>query len=133
MTAIALDSNLLVYAFSPDPRSTVAQGLLRRSPVLSVQALNEFAHVARRKWQRSWEEIAIALDQIRLACARIDPVADADNVEAVRIADRYRLSLFDSLMIATAMAGGVGEFYSEDMDNSLVIDGRLRIVNPFAG
>lgn len=132
MTIAALDSNILVYAFSDDDKSSTSRKLLELAPVLSAQALNEFAHVARRKWRRSWSDIAIALDQIREASVRIDPVEDSANATALRIADRYQLEFFDALMVATAIAGGVGTLYSEDMQNGLVIDETLRIVNPFA-
>jgi predicted nucleic acid-binding protein len=44
-----LDSNVLVYAFTTDPRAARAQGLLARGCTISVQGLNEFTNVARRK------------------------------------------------------------------------------------
>ena len=44
-----LDTNILIYAFSPDPRSAAAEKLLTGRRLTSVQALNEFANVAGRK------------------------------------------------------------------------------------
>lgn len=44
-----LDSNVLVYAFTDDPRAAAAQALLARRCAISVQGLNELANVARRK------------------------------------------------------------------------------------
>jgi predicted nucleic acid-binding protein len=38
-----LDANILVYAFTQDPRASVAQDLLQRGGLISVQGLNEFA------------------------------------------------------------------------------------------
>src|SRR5690242_10248439 len=51
-----LDSNVLVYAFTDDPRAAPAQMLLERGCTISVQCLNEFANVARRGLRKSSEE-----------------------------------------------------------------------------
>ena len=49
MTATSfIDTNVLVYAFATDPRSGPAEALLAQGCTTSVQALNEFANVARR-------------------------------------------------------------------------------------
>ncbi len=48
-----LDTNVLVYLTlgdkGQDPRSAVAMTLIEEDAVISVQVLNEFAQVARRK------------------------------------------------------------------------------------
>ena len=44
-----LDSNVLVYAFTTDPRAARAQGLLARGCTISVQGLNEFTNVGVRR------------------------------------------------------------------------------------
>jgi len=49
------DTNVLIYVVAhDDPRSTQAEELLASGGVLSVQILNEFASVARRKILMSW-------------------------------------------------------------------------------
>ena len=53
------------------------------------------------------------------------------NHDALRIADRYLLSFYDSLMLAVALDGGARIIHSEDMQHGLVIDDTLRIVDPF--
>jgi len=45
---------------------------------------------------------------------------------------RYSLSFWDSLIVASALQSGAAILYSEDMQHGLVVDDRLRIVNPFA-
>ena len=45
-----LDTNIIVYAFSSnDPRSEKAETLLTAGGIISVQVLNEFVNVSRRK------------------------------------------------------------------------------------
>ena len=73
-----LDSNVLVYAFTTDPRAAAAQALLERGCTISVQGLNEFANVARRKLGKSWQEIRSDLAAIRTLCATVVPI-DVDT------------------------------------------------------
>ena len=126
-----LDTNILVYAFTADPRAARAQTLLERGCVIGVQGLNEFVNVARRKLLMSWAEIREALCAIRTVCGTIVPIDLETNGDAVRIAERYGYALFDALMIASALRAGCGILWSEDMQDGFVIDQRLRIANPF--
>jgi predicted nucleic acid-binding protein len=126
-----LDTNILVYAFTTDTRSSRAQGLLERGCVIGVQGLNEFANLAKRKLLMNWMEISEALSAIRTVCGTIVPIDVETNADAVRIADRYGCAFFDALMIASALRADCGILWSEDMQDGLVIDQRLRIANPF--
>lgn len=127
-----LDTNILIYAFTSDPRAVIAEQLLASGCVTSVQGLNEFANVARRKLGMSWEEIRDALAAIRTLAKAILPVDLAAHSNALALAERYEFSFFDALMLASALQGGCVTFWSEDMQNGTVINGRLRIANPFA-
>src|SRR5713101_7419796 len=61
------DTNIILYAFRlDDTRSQVAETLLAEGGALSVQVLNEFVAVARRKLDKSWEEVRRALDILRV-------------------------------------------------------------------
>lgn len=126
------DSNVLVYAFTADAKRGVAQAVLHRGGLISVQSLNEFANVARRKLKRSWDEVGVALSVVRSHFPRIAPLDLATHLTGLDIGHRYQLSVYDSMIIASALRGGCDTLWSEDMHHGLVIDGRLRIVNPFA-
>ncbi len=55
---VFLDTTILIYALSEgDSRATTAEELLDSGGVGSVQVLNEFAAVARRKLGMAWEEV----------------------------------------------------------------------------
>jgi predicted nucleic acid-binding protein len=41
-------------------------------------------------------------------------------------------SPFDALMVAAALRAGCDVFWSEDLQNEMMVDGTLRICNPFA-
>ncbi len=126
-----LDSNILLYAFSADPRATTAQALLERGAVISVQGLNEFANVAKRKLGRTWGEVHGALDSIREVCRTIVPMDIEIHSDALRIAERYGYAIFDALMVASAVRANCSILWSEDMQDGHIINQRLRIVNPF--
>jgi predicted nucleic acid-binding protein len=126
-----LDTNVLVYAFTTDRRATAAQRLLERGGIISVQSLNEFANVARRKLAMTWEEVREALAAIRTLCRIIVPLDLDTHANALRIAERHGYAIFDALIVAAALAAGCDTLWSEDMQHGAVIDKRLRIANPF--
>ena len=126
-----LDSNVLVYAFTTDRRAAVAQALLQTRPTISVQGLNEFANIARRKLGMDWQEVREAISALRMLCPTILALELATHDEALRIAERYGYSMFDALVIASALQAGSDTLWSEDMQDGMVIDDRLRISNPF--
>ena len=128
-----LDSNVLVYAFTADPRAAAAQALLERGCTISVQGLNEFANVARRKLGKAWEEIRDALAAIRVACPTIRAIDIETHADALRIAEHYGYAFFDALIIASALQAESDTLWSEDMQDGMVIDDQLRIANPFRG
>ena len=125
------DSNILVYAFSADPRASAAEALLQRRPVISVQCLNEFATVARRKLGMSWSDVNEAIATLRTFCPVVLAVDRATHEEALRVAERYGYAMFDALIVASALRAHAETLWSEDMQHGMVVDGRLRIANPF--
>jgi predicted nucleic acid-binding protein len=129
------DTNVILYAFrgtlSPgDTRSQVAEALLAAGGALSVQVLNEFVAVARRKLNKSWEEVRRALAILRFLCPKPLPLTVETHDRALYIAERYGYSIFDSLIISAALDAGARTLYSEDMQDGQTIDG-LTIRNPF--
>lgn len=126
-----LDSNVLIYAFTTDERAGAALDLLQARPTISVQGLNEFANVARRKLGMNWQELREAVSALRVFCPTIVPIDLAIHDEALRIAERYGYAMFDALVVASALAADADTLWSEDMQHGMVVDGRLRIASPF--
>jgi predicted nucleic acid-binding protein len=127
-----VDTNVLIYAFADDPRSGAAEALLSKGCATSVQALNEFANVGRRKLSMNWREVREAIEAIRVLVKPIAPVDLNTHAIGIELAERYRLSVYDSMMVAAALRLECSTFWSEDMQDGLEIDGRLTIRNPFA-
>ena len=126
-----LDTNVLVYAFSDDPRSARAEDLLAKCCASSVQALNEFANVARRKLSMDWREVRDALDAIRALLSAVTPLDLETHLAGLQLAERHRLSVYDAMMLAAALQLGCTTFWSEYLQDGLVVEGRLTIRNPF--
>lgn len=127
-----LDSNVLVYAFTTDPRWVRAMALLDGSAHIALQGLNEFANVACRKLGMRFEEVVNASVAIRGMVASVVLPDMAIHDYGLWISERYRLQVHDSFMLAAALRTDAATFWSEDMHDGLVIDGRLTIRNPFA-
>jgi predicted nucleic acid-binding protein len=126
-----LDTNILVYAFTTDARAVAAEAIMARRCDTSVQALNEFANVARRKLGMSWNEINDALAAIKAVCGNVHAVDLETHQRAVKLAERYGFSIFDALLIASALIANCSVFYSEDMHHGMVVQDQLQISNPF--
>jgi len=44
---------------------------------------------------------------------------------------RHLFSIYDSLIVASALEAGCTTLYTEDLQHDQLIEGKLRIVNPF--
>jgi len=126
-----LDSNILIYVLADDPRRTpIAEKILIEGGVASVQVLNEISNVCSRKLRMPPTEIHHALKTVRAYC-KVVPITEELPTLALSIMERYSLSYYDALIIATALSEECNEVLSEDMHHGLKIL-NTRIVNPFS-
>jgi predicted nucleic acid-binding protein len=124
------DTNILVYAQQEDGKADRARALFAAGGKLSVQVLNEFTAVSRRKQRRDWSEIAEAISDVLVL---VDPPLALTldlHATARALAEDHRLSFYDALIVASAIEAGCDILYSEDMQHGRTIGG-LAIVNPF--
>ena len=96
---VFFDTNVLIYAIGEhDPRSARAEALLAKGGTISIQCLNEFVSVARRKLGMQWREIVEALDAILILCPSPIPITLEIHQSALRIAEKYGYGIYDSLV-----------------------------------
>jgi predicted nucleic acid-binding protein len=126
-----LDTNVVIYAFTDDPRSSIAEELLGDGVELSIQVLNEFTNVARRKLGFDWSQVEKALSAITTLARKIHPIDMETHATARALARRHGFAFYDALIVASAQRARCEILYSEDMQDGLVIEGGLRIANPF--
>ena len=126
------DTNVLIYAVSEnDPRGPRAEEILAAGGFVSVQVLNEFVSVARRKMNMPWNEVREALDAIRVLCPPPISVSISTHETALRIAEKYSFGIYDALIAAAALEARCTTLYSEDFQDGQVVEKQLTIRNPF--
>ena len=129
---VFFDTNVLLYLASSDAaKADRAEALLADGGHVSVQVLNEFTSVAVRKRAMTWEAITEILGVVRAVC-HVHSLTLETHDRACVVAQRYGLSFYDSLIIASALLAGCGVVYSEDLHAGQRIDRRLTVRNPFA-
>ncbi len=125
------DTNVVMYLASGDPtKADRTESLIAGGGIISVQVLNEVANVARRKMRLSWEQTHAFLSTVR-ALLPVEPLTIETHETGLVLAERYRLSTCDSMIAAAALLADCDTLWSEDMQNGMLIDTRLRIANPF--
>ena len=97
---------------------------------MSVQVLNEFAALARRKHGLPWSGVRTVLAAVRSTCTVASLTATTHEL-GLALAERYQMNVYDGMIVAAAQLAGCKVLYTEDMHDGLVID-RLTIRNPFA-
>ena len=125
-----LDTNILVYTATSDPKKQTAADCLRRGGLISVQVLNEFVHVARRKLRHEWPQIELALGLFRTSLDDVVPVTLDTHVAAIVLARDHSLSFYDALIVASALEAGCDTLFTEDLQHGRKF-GSLTVVNPF--
>ena len=128
-----VDTNILVYSVADDIRKRViAEELLMQDLiVISPQVISEFVAVTLRK--RILEPTKVTEYARKFLRAFQITVTSAETIAiALEIMTKYRLSYWDSLILAAALESSCSVVYSEDLQTGQVIEGRLTIVNPFA-
>jgi predicted nucleic acid-binding protein len=127
------DTNVVLYLLSADSaKADLAEALIAGGGQVSVQVLNEVANVARRKLGMRWPEVHDITNQVRAVCA-VAPLTVETHLLGLQMAARYRLSVYDSMIVASALMSECTTLYTEDMQDGQVLEDRLTIRNPFAG
>jgi predicted nucleic acid-binding protein len=126
------DTNVLLYAIAKnDPRASKSEELLACGGIISVQSLNEFVAVARRKLDMPWKELSEILDLLCVLCPDPIPISFDTHKTAVTIAEQYGYGIYDALQISAALESGCNTFFSEDLQDGQIIRRQLTIRNPF--
>lgn len=124
------DTNILLYVTSSDERKAErAEALIAQGGTISVQVLNEAANVARRKFGMNWDEVDSLLAPFK-ATLEVKDITSATHELGLSIGRRLSLSVHDAMLVASALQAGCRRFISEDLHHDLVVDGRIRVINP---
>ncbi len=125
------DTNVLVYIASGDAaKADRAEAAIAAGGAISVQVLNELTNVARRKMRMSWTDTRVFLTMLR-GLLTVHPLTLEMHEAGLALAGRYRLSIYDAMIAASALDAGCDRLWSEDMQHGMILDGGLQIINPF--
>ena len=124
------DTNILIYAQQEGIKPEAARKVMSLGGTVSIQVLNEFAAVCRRKMRHGWTEIEEAIEDVLALVARPVPLTIETHRAALALARDHNLSFYDALIVASALEASCDTLYSEDLQNGRAIGG-LTIRNPF--
>ena len=132
-----IDTNILVYAYDnhfPDKQQRAREILIRAvkngSGVLSTQVLGEFFTVVTKKIKVPLS-VKNARDIIKYMGSM--PVQEIDLLivnRAIDTLEQYKISYWDSLIIAAAERAGCNHILSEDLNAGQKYH-EMEIINPF--
>lgn len=133
-----IDSNIFIYAYNRQDtrKQTAALDLIRENTiegtgVVSYQVVHEFFHFALVKAAsklRADDATALLEDvfhPLQMVPSSFSLVSNAIGLQA-----RYRVSWYDSLIVAAAQQSGCEILYSEDLQHGQQF-GTVRVQNPF--
>jgi predicted nucleic acid-binding protein len=130
-----LDTNIIVYSFDHSKKKEVALDLIKRAHTrngcISYQVIQEFIHVALKKFERPvlHPDLQLYMHKILFPICEVFP-SEKLYTEAIDISERWKYSFYDSLIIASALEAQCSILYSEDLQNNQKIRNMI-IVNPF--
>lgn len=130
-----IDTNIWLYAFTvgDDPEKTARAKTLietQNAVFVSTQVINETYVNLIKKAHFSEPQVRQLIESFYAKYVVIGsnkPVL----LKASALREQHALSFWDSLIVASALATTATVLYSEDMQDGLVVENRLRIVNPF--
>ena len=135
---VFVDTNLWIYLFlkSKNPadkekRDKVKEVLgIGDNIVISTQVINEISNVFTKKYNTKPATIRKFLTKL-FDIAEIYLLTDENTLQALELIEKYSLSFYDALIVSSALDSNCTVLLTEDLQNGLVINDRLRIVNPF--
>jgi len=131
---VFLDTNIIVYLYSideADKRDVSYKFVNSADCVTSIQAMNEASNVWFKKYNLSKTDITKYLDEIESVCDEVILVRRKTTNLAMVIKERYNYSFYDCLMLASAIEANCTMILTEDIQDGQVINGTLKIKNPF--
>ncbi len=134
-----LDTNVFVYSFdrrvpakARRARQLIRRAVATRKGIVSYQVAQEFFNVALRRFAQPLT-VAEAEQYLATVFRPLMAVHSSQALygEALRLSGRYRLSWYDSLIVAAAIEGQCSVLYSEDLQHGQRF-GDLAIEDPFS-
>ncbi|MFY0696648.1 MAG: PIN domain-containing protein [Balneola sp.] len=133
-----LDTNIIVYAYESEDlnkqkiaKELIIKGVSNNTASISYQVIQEFVNVATKKFKSpiKWSDCQLFIDRSLALIWDVNPHKEL-IYSAINIAERWKYSFYDSLIIAAALEAGCSTLYSEDLQHNQKIYS-VQIINPF--
>ncbi|MEN8122656.1 MAG: PIN domain-containing protein [Bacteroidota bacterium] len=130
-----MDTNILVYAYTETDKEKqiktrqLLQNSIGKIVIISAQVINEFYSAMQKN--------KVEHNQIKKDIFEMSVLFNISDInfklikEALNIKETYKFSLWDSLIIASALENNCKILYTEDMQHEQIIENTLKIINPF--
>jgi predicted nucleic acid-binding protein len=135
LTSCFVDTNIRLYAFVKGDdlrKSARAKSLLEasRAVIVSLQVINEVCVNLIKKAQFSEQQVQQLIESFYAKYIVVE-VSKALLLKVSILREEYAFSFWDSIVVSSALHAGTSVLYSEDMQAGLVVENRVRIINPF--
>jgi len=130
---IFADSNIWLYAFmeSISTKKRIAGELvINEDVVLNTQVVNEICVNLIKKANYSDQDILTLLRNLEDKYI-ISQLSFDTLVQGTELRIKYKISFWDSLIIASALQNNCKILFTEDMQHNQIIENTLTIINPF--
>lgn len=128
-----IDSNIFLYAFTDNDiaKQIPAKNIIRNNQsIISVQVINEVRNNMLKKLSFQEHEISSFIENCYSRYDVVNPTQDT-LMAASTLRNQHAFSYYDSIIVASALINRCDVLFSEDMQHGQVIEGYLKILNPF--
>lgn len=132
---VFIDTNIIVYGIiekdveKHNKVKELFESLKNKEVFISIQIVNE-VYSALTKNKIEHERIEKYINELN-ELFNIEIINFETVKKAMNIKKKYGYSYWDSLVLSSAIENHCSIVYSEDMQNSQIIEKKIRIVNPF--
>ena len=130
---IFIDANILLYAYSTEKnKQEIAQNIINTNNniYISKQVINETINILIKKFKLNIKDIINVVKELEKEFIILDFDIQT-QLNALKLKQNYNLQFYDALIVSTALENSCTILYSEDMQDKLVIEKKLKIINPF--
>jgi predicted nucleic acid-binding protein len=104
---------------------------LNGSGIISHQVIQEFVSVASTKFKKPFTlpQLCMYMEEVLFSLWRVSPSRES-YITACEVQERYKLSWWDALIVASAIEAQADCIYTEDLQHGQSF-GSVLVVNPF--
>jgi len=128
---VFLDSNILIYSIDKFKSESVESIFKSENNIyISTQVINEFINVCIKKQLLEINNISQSVKKF-IETFNLVIITETNIYSALELKEKYRYSFYDSLIISSAIENECSVLYTEDLKNSQLIEGKIKILNPY--